>query len=139
MASADLPPDVACFLTTYVESAADLEVLLYLHARPLAEWGVRAVVEVLDLDLADAEAALSHLQQKGLLAMRDSPSRLYQYRPRTPALAASVDRLAVASAQRRFAVVALILSNRTNRRLRLFSGPFALILYGIWDTNRSQS
>ena len=123
MASAEIPPDVAHLLTTTITSATQLEVLLFLHAHPLAEWNGRAIAEVLGIDVHVADAVLSRLHGQGFLSVREQPSLLYQFSP-TERLKETVDHLARVCVERKFAVLSLLVANQRTESLRQFSDAF---------------
>jgi hypothetical protein len=126
VSAAALPADVATFLAAYIDTVEELEVLLYLHAHPLAEWNGRSVGDLVGLGPTAADAVLRTLEGRGLLAVRETPSRLYRYEPQSPALERAVTQLAVVAAQRKFAVASFLLSRRANSALRQFSNAFRL-------------
>ena len=103
---------------------ADLEVLLFLHRRPDAEWDPSAVADLLYLDRALASAIFKRLQARGFLTFREQPRLLYRYAPPQDVLA-TIDRLAALYAERRLMVIALVASRRPSG-LQLFSNAFRL-------------
>jgi hypothetical protein len=123
---ANIPEDVARFLRAQVSSITELEILLFLHDHPLAEWNGKALAEMVAIGQDGAEAILRKLHQQGVLTMRERPSRLYQYAPAPPALALTIDRVAEASARQRFAVAAYVLAEGGNEALRAFSNAFRI-------------
>ena len=114
MPRADLPADVARFLEEHLRSVDELEVLLFLRGHRLAEWNGRGVGELVGIAPAAADALLERLHARGLVAVRESPSRLYHYAPQSTDLANAVDRLAGLAAQRQFAVASFLLSRQAN-------------------------
>lgn len=101
---------------------AELEVLLFLHRRPEAEWDPNAVADLLYLDRSLSQRLFKALQMKGFLTFREEPYLLYRYAP--PAdIVATMDKLATLYADRRLMVIAMIAAKRPSG-LQLFSNAF---------------
>jgi DNA-binding MarR family transcriptional regulator len=124
VAGPPVPEDVARLLSSSIDSVAELEVLLFLHKRPDAEWDPKAVADLLYMDRALSLAIFKKLHARGFLTFREQPSLLYRYAPPRDMLAA-LDKLAALYAERRMMVIALIAARRPSG-LQLFSNAFRL-------------
>jgi hypothetical protein len=102
----EVPDDVARLLSR-LDSAAEVEVLIFLHGRPLAEWTGKAVADLLLLNRETADAILARLHTAGLVTARPRPLLLYQYGPTSDDLGRTVDRLAEMRAQHPLLVAGL--------------------------------
>jgi hypothetical protein len=114
-----LDPDVRAFVLS-CSSAAQLEVLLLLR-QVGGDWTADQVAEQLRIDPAAAAAELDELRERDLLVAAPA----YRYAPRDPAVAAVVDRVAVAYAERRVTVISVIYSQPASAARR-FSAAFLL-------------
>jgi len=88
-----LPRAVRALLREHIRSIEQLDLLLWLHARPSESHSVRAAAEALGSSDALAENTLAHLARQGLVTLSTTPSRTH-YAPRTEQLAAQVSLLA---------------------------------------------
>ncbi len=120
--SGDLEADVREFILA-CGSVSQLEVVLLLRRRPEA-WTPTRVAEELGITPEAASAQLSTLHDWGLL-VPDPATFGYRYAPRVPELAALVDKVATAYAERRVRVIRLIYS-RPATAVRQFSEAFRL-------------
>jgi hypothetical protein len=119
-----LPEDVRGFLLECIESVEQLEVLLLLHESPQTAWSPEAVARVLYSNPSSIAQRLASLQAHKIIVITDPPST-YQYQPRTPALDATVTRVAEMYRERRVAVITLIAS-KPMENVRAFSDAFRL-------------
>lgn len=115
----DLDADVRDFILA-CGSVAQLEVLLLLRAAR-DEWDAQRVATELRIDPAAAAEQLDELCAHGLLA--GGPP--YRYQPEDAELAALVDRVAAAYAERRVSVISLLYSQPSSA-VRRFSAAFRL-------------
>src|SRR6266542_1674701 len=83
LSRAPLPRDVTRFLVDHVASVDELEVLLFLRSRPLAEWNGRGAAELLGIAPDLVDGILRKLRGHDLVELREAPSRLYRYAPAT--------------------------------------------------------
>ena len=118
----DIAAHVRAFIAERVDSVAQLEVLLLLHARPDRGWTARDVAAELRIDPNWAERQLAELPRRALAA---ASGESYRYAPATAELADAVAGLAKAYAERRVTVINLIFS-RPADTLRSFADAFRL-------------
>ena len=127
MADESIPPAVRTILTERIESAGQLEALLYLHANPDRAYAASQVAAELRLDPQGADAQLLALSRRGLIE-RSAPSPnlvLYQGRAVSDELRLAVEELGRTYAQRRVAVISFIYSKPPDK-LRTFADAFKL-------------
>lgn len=122
MRNPDIPADVKAFVNDHIDSVMQLELLLFLHRTAPKEWSADAIGRELRLDPALVASELVTLCAQGLLAVRDEIAPVYQYSPRTAAIASGVSSLAKTYATRHVAVISLIYS----KQIRLFADAFRL-------------
>jgi hypothetical protein len=106
--ASEISEPVRQFITTHIQSAGHLEVLLLLRAVPDREWSVRDVARAQVSSEKMASQLLEDLRGRGLVT-RPASSDLYRYNP-PGEVAPVVDGLAEAYATRRVTVIALIFS-----------------------------
>ena len=87
------PSAVAQFVSLHLDSVAELEALLLVHATPGERWDVRRVARRLYISDADARLVLHRLHHRGLVSHDGSR---FQYQPRHDGLRVEVDALAAA-------------------------------------------
>lgn len=117
--------DAQDFISQYIGSAEQLEVLLLLHAHPERTFTALEVSQQVFTVPASALLRLEELTAAGLLASDGGPDPRYRYAPGSPGLAARVDGLAAAYRADRVAVVRLIFATPTDP-LRSFANAFRL-------------
>jgi hypothetical protein len=123
LSEAEIPVNVRSFLHDQVESVVQVEVLLLLHAEPSRAFGRADLVEALRVEAAWAEAQLSSLCGRGILAEVGPGS--YRFAPRTAEVADAVAGLARAYADRRVTVIGLIYA-KPSEPLRSFADAFRI-------------
>jgi hypothetical protein len=96
------------FVSEYLSSAEQLEVLLLLHAEPDRSFSAAEVSQRVYTVPAAALLRLDELATAGLLAGDGGIDPRYHYAPASPAVRSRVDALARAYAANRVAVVRLI-------------------------------
>ncbi|MBU6463467.1 MAG: hypothetical protein KGR71_12840 [Proteobacteria bacterium] len=102
----------------YIDSVAQLEALLFLHARSSEQWDIATIAKRLYAPVSDMAAALARLADDGFL-VRDSDHYLYARRSDRDA---AVEVLAEAYAHYLIPITHLIHSKP--RHLRAFSDAF---------------
>jgi hypothetical protein len=112
------------FITDYVESVMQLEVLFLLAEPPKKVWTANELAQQLRIDVVWVEAQLRDMVDKGLAAVEPSGTA-FRYAPRTPELAATVTELAHAYTDRRVTVIGLIFSKPVDK-IRSFADAFRL-------------
>jgi DNA-binding IclR family transcriptional regulator len=100
-----LPPQVVRFVRRHVTSAGQLDVLLLLRGSPERSWTASAVAQEVYGDMAAVAPLLDTLCAQGLLVTTPDG---YRYRPKTRALAKSVEELADAYTRMRHRVIRAI-------------------------------
>ena len=113
-----MPEEVRNLIVRHIDSVAQLEALLFLHARSSEQWDVATVAKRLYASPSDMAAALAGLTGDGFL-VRDS--ELYRY-ARRPDCDAAVEALAEAYAHYLIPITNLIHSK--SRHIRAFSDAF---------------
>jgi predicted transcriptional regulator len=124
-----LPDDVRALLYDGVETYEQLEIVLMLIRDPAEPWTVDTVATALGVSDAVADDALQQLLRAGLVAVATGEGRpRFAYAPKTPAIAATVDRLRDAYADHRLAVINEITANALQRvrtsAIRAFARAF---------------
>jgi hypothetical protein len=120
-----IPGSAKAFIADHVDSVLLLEILLLLHARRDRAWSPQQVSVELRMESGWAQEQLRHLCAREVLVCKDAPEPTYQFAPKDPAVAAAVDDLARAYADRRVAVISLIYS-RPTEKIRSFADAFRL-------------
>jgi hypothetical protein len=125
-----IPARVKQLITEHVDSVMQLEVLLLLAGeggQAPRLWTAAELAQQLRVDAAWVEATLRGMAGRGLVAVTDTAAAApqFRYEPRTPELAASVNELAAAYADRRVTVIGLIFAKPTDK-LRSFADAFRL-------------
>jgi hypothetical protein len=109
--SADrLSATVRAFISAYIRSIEQLEVLLLLHRDPQRWWSAEGVAAELRTSRNSAEARLEEMASRNLLDARTAEAVLFRYRPLSAELDAGVRETAQAYAERRVAVTTFIYS-----------------------------
>ena len=124
MAQEEIPANVRAFLNDHVESVVQVEVLLLLYADPGRTFATSDVVSALRIEPAWAEAQLSNLVARGMLAEAGAAGS-YRWAPRTAEIEAAVAGLARAYADRRVTVIGLIYAKPADP-LRSFADAFRI-------------
>jgi hypothetical protein len=120
-----LSPEVEDFITKYIESLEELEVLLLLSNSPDKSWSPKAVDEEIKSSLTSVEQRLQRLASNGLLNVTNNPELAYQYQPATPATAEAVKAVASAYKERRLKVIEFLFSKPISP-LQRFSDAFKI-------------
>jgi DNA-binding IclR family transcriptional regulator len=107
MAGETLPTSVQQFLSKYVRSLEQLEVLLLLRNSPNRSWTSAEVYEVVRSSRASVEERLESFVQLGFLAKENGPPTTFRYAP-TESLGAAVDETASAYQKWRVRVIEAI-------------------------------
>jgi hypothetical protein len=123
LSEAEIPANVRGFLHDHVESVVQVEVLLLLHAEPARAFCGADVVAALRVEPSWAEAQLSNLCGRGILA--EAGPGAYRFAPRSAEVADAVAGLARAYADRRVTVIGLIYA-KPSEPLRSFADAFRL-------------
>lgn len=122
---APIPPDVVLLLATQVRSVVQLEALLWMREAPSQELAPADLAESLCLDEEPVREALVALAGHGLVQTRSGGQQIrFVFEP-SPALAATLDRLALLYGSQRLALVSLMQSS-TDDALRSFANAFRL-------------
>lgn len=94
MADDLIPGDVAQFIVDKIDSVAELEGLLLFSRNPETVWNADALARRLYTDRQQTGAVLTHLFAQGFLAADENEPPGYRYQPKSPQLAAMVERVA---------------------------------------------
>jgi hypothetical protein len=117
------PSAVARFVSLHLDSVAELEALLLVHATPGERWDVRRVARRLYISDADARLVLHSLHRRGLVS---HDGTRFQYQPQHEDLRRDVDALAAAYPQFLIPLTELIHTKSRSAgsaRSRNFDGP----------------
>lgn len=117
----EVPSDVVTFVTEYIESIEQLEVLLLVANG--GEWTAEGIARELRGNEASAANWLQRLGESGLV--RQVPSGKYAYQPSSPELKRAVAQLDSAYRTARYRVIELIFSKPLDK-IRTFSEAFRL-------------
>src|SRR5689334_18351476 len=114
----DVPQAVQQFITKYIRTVSELEVLLFLRDHADTTFPAEAVGKALLMHGPAVEPRLKTLHESGLLAVSDGRhGLLYQYSP-DPEMAAAVDELAKWYALRPVAITTFIFSKPLDNVIR---------------------
>jgi predicted ArsR family transcriptional regulator len=123
VADKGLSEEVKKFITDYITSLEQLEILLLLHSRPEKEWSAQGVSQELRLSQTSVAVRLTNLQARGLLAVREASEPLYQYQLQKSDLESTVNSLAKLYPDHRFTVINLIFSKPLDK-IQTFADAF---------------
>jgi hypothetical protein len=112
------------FISNYIASVAQLEILLLLHINPKQKWSSAEIARELRIEPAGAQVQLNALAASGLV--KQDPADSYQFAPQSPELEAATVALAQAYLMRRVTVIGLIFSKPSDDKIRAFSDAFRL-------------
>jgi hypothetical protein len=118
MADDAIPDGVRDFVLRHIDSVAQLEALLLLHANSNENWDVPRAAARLYTGEDEIRKVLSYLCADGLLSCKDN---VYRYEC-PPAMAATVDRLA--DVYRRHLIPVTNIIHTKPRRIREFADAF---------------
>jgi DNA-binding Lrp family transcriptional regulator len=118
-----LSEEVKKFITDYINSLEQLEILFLLHRYPEQEWTAQDVNQELRLSPASVAMRLADLEKRGLLTVREDTASLYRYQPRKPDMALTVNSLAEVYPDYRFTVTNLIFSKPLDK-IQTFADAF---------------
>lgn len=107
MAGETLPTAVQQFLSKYIHSLEQLEILLLLRGHPGRSWRSEDVYEVVRSSRSSVEERLESFVQLGFFAKENGPAPTYRYAP-TEKLAAAADETAAAYQKWRVRVIEAI-------------------------------
>jgi hypothetical protein len=123
-------PRVAQFIDERIDSVMQLETLLLLASQREVVWSPDTLAQQLRVDPAWVEAQLRAMTAAGLLETVDggalqaaAAAAQFRYAPKSPELAATVDELARAYADRRVTVIGMIFSKPLDK-IRSFADAF---------------
>lgn len=107
-----IPREVRDFVEEHITSAAQVELLLFLRARPGRSFDAPGAGRELRIDPSQAEQLLAELARSGLVRQAEDG---YTYAPRDPHRQEVVDALAALYPSYRVAIVSLIFSRPAGR------------------------
>lgn len=103
------------FMTEFVHSYEQLEVLLLLYRQSAESWSAEDVAKQLKIAPESAAGTLDTLQARGLLVARAGTVSTFRYGPESQALAASVAEFARAYADGPIVVIEFMSANAIDR------------------------
>jgi hypothetical protein len=119
-----IPENTSRFLTAYIDSIAELEALLLLHAQRERLWTQREMAERLYIGEPEAGAVLRKLMTRGFVTQLQGEPARYRYQP-DETLGRSVDQ--VAEAYRAYLIpVTKLVHGKARRALQGFADAFKL-------------
>jgi hypothetical protein len=121
MAAADVPDQVRRFLSRYIRSLEQLEVLMLVSALPDREWTVDAVFSVVQTNRSLVQQRLDEFVKQGIL-MRGTEG-VYRFAPQSDALAKDIAAMASFYKLSRHKVIELIYATPSDDILK-FSDAF---------------
>jgi hypothetical protein len=116
LTASPIDPAVAAFLSEYLASSEELEVLMRVVAAPERWWDARAVSRGSGMSIGSARAALDTLTARNLLDIRITDDVRYRFRPATAALEAAVGAVAAAYQREPAAVAQFVMRGARGRR-----------------------
>ena len=120
-----LPPDVVSFITTYLRSLDDLQVLIHCIETIDRWWDAAALSRETGISVNEARHALDHLARGNLLDIKITGDVRYCFAPGTDALRHAA--LACAAAFRAHPVAVLqLVADAPGRSLRDFANAFRI-------------
>ena len=125
MGDETIPAHVRAFITEYVDSVMQLEVLLLVAKQPQRGWAASDLARELRIDPAWVDAQLRGMSAQGLMEPATGSPAHYRFQPRTPDLGRAVADLTGAYADRRVTVIGLIFSKPVDK-LRSFADAFKI-------------
>lgn len=126
MTRQQISKDVKDFISEYIRSVFEVEVLLLLHGTAGKWWLAQEVSQELGIESEVANTQLLTLVGMKLLTQGPDEPLRFIYDPENDSLKSTVDRLAVAYGKQRVAVFSLILK-RSDNRMQRFAEAFRLI------------
>lgn len=125
MAQPPIPEDIRRFILTSIASVPHLEALLLLRAEAGQDWLSSAVAERLYIGEKVAMHLLDDLTRAGMTALagKHDGHSIYRYAPASPALGATIDRLAELYARHLLDITHLIHS-KMDRKAQQFADAF---------------
>ena len=122
----DIPDNVMTFLKEHIDSAEQVEMLRFLRNNADKEWTAQEISRSLSTQRDSAAHRLAQFHSLGILVMKpaqDGP--IYQYRPKTQGLDATIAELAEAYSRYPVRVINLIYSKPIDK-IRTFADAFKL-------------
>jgi hypothetical protein len=122
-----IPKNVRLFLQKNVDSVAQWEGLLLLHAHPDKEWTTEEAARHLYITEQEAVGLLNPLAARGLIEISESSQfPLYRYCPKSPDLSEMINRAADLYRQYLIPVTHIIHSTSRNK-VQQFADAFRII------------
>ncbi len=118
----EVTEEVRQFISRYIGSLDQLEVLLLVSALPDREWSVDAVYQIVKSNPATVSERLEEFVVAGLLTRSGDPP-LYRYGPRTEELARQISSLGAIYKMSRHKIIEVIYSPRDDA-LKGFADAF---------------
>jgi hypothetical protein len=119
-----IPDEMKAFISDYINSVVQLELLILLYHRRDDTWTPEQVAGELRISEGWTATELSRLAARGLVAAAQGPPRSYRYAP-PPELELPIARLVETYGERRVSIINLIYSG-PGGALRSFADAFRL-------------
>ena len=120
-----IPDEVQAFLLQHIDSIAQLEALLLLHADPTFTWNAEKLAKRLYISAEETAAVLEHLAAHGFLTTPPDLPDSYRYHPASSEVAHMVDQVAELYAKYLIPITHLIHS-KPRTRVQEFADAFKL-------------
>jgi len=120
-----IPEDLKIFISKYIHSVEQLEILLLLSASPTTMWPVAHVHQQIQSSEASVATQLELMQEQGFLSAKKMPGLVYEYLPKTAELSKGTVALAALYKEQRIKVIELIF-RKPEDKLRQFSDAFKI-------------
>ncbi len=121
-----IPEHIARLLTSSIETAERLDVLLYLRENRGKSFGARSVAQALQMSTAVAEQHLAILCGRGFLTVSIGSDLIYGYQPVSAAIDAAMQEVADLSRDRRPEVIATLRAASGRDPVHVFANAFLI-------------
>lgn len=116
---------VRAFISRYIDSVAQLEILLLVYGEPEKVWTAGEVADNLRVNLSSVMDELASLCSRGLLTRSPEGMHRYRFASAVSDLSQEVQNLSQVYSDRRVTVITLI-SSKPVDRIRVFTDAFKL-------------
>jgi hypothetical protein len=120
-----LPENIQRFISSYISSVEQLEVLLLLSDSPDRFWSTKDVFQAIQSNESSITERLHGLALNGFLELESAATRRYRFNPSSKELAQNVAELKQTYAVRRVKVIGAIFAKPPDR-IRSFADAFKL-------------
>ena len=122
---ADISPRIVAFITDYIDSLEQLEVLVLVMESPSKWWDPVSIGAALGIDQGAARSALERLASRNVLEIAVTGDVRYRFQPGNQELCRVVEEFAAAWRSHRLAVIQLV-SRQASPGIRNFAKAFRI-------------